>query len=70
MNDKQVVTARERESAFRKDLAELLAKHKAEMDITDDGRPYGMHSGICTITMDSIFDSESNETVEYTEFNL
>lgn len=37
------------EKDFRKDLALLLKKHNAEMDITDDGKPYGMHSPIVTI---------------------
>ena len=37
-------TPKEREDAFRRDLAALLAKHKAELEITDDGKPYGLHS--------------------------
>jgi hypothetical protein len=31
-------TAKDREEAFRRDLAELLAKHKAELNITDTAR--------------------------------
>jgi hypothetical protein len=63
-------TAKEREEAFRRDLAELLAKHKAEMDVTDDGKPYGQHSGIAVITMMNEFDKAGNEIAEYTEFNI
>ena len=63
-------TAKEREEAFRRDLAELLAKHKAELDITDDGRSYWMHSGIAVVTMTGEWDGDGNETAEYTEFRI
>lgn len=63
-------TAQEREEAFRRDLAELLAKHKAELDITDDGKAYGMHSGIAVVTMMSEWDSDGNVTDDYTEFRI
>ena len=63
-------TAKEREEAFRRDLAELLAKHKAELDITDDGKSYGMHSGIAEVTMMSEWDAEGNLTADYTEFRI
>lgn len=66
-----MLTAKEREEAFRKDFQELLSKHKAEFDITDDGRPYGMQSGTVVIYMNSEYDKESFEcTKEYTEFRL
>lgn len=63
-------TAQQREEEFRKDLAELLAKHGAEMDITDDGRPWGMHSGVCHITMYGKYDEEGNTLEEDASFNL
>lgn len=65
-----VQTSKEREEAFRRDLVELLAKHKAEIDITDDGKGYGMHSGIVVVTMMSECDEDGNKTAEYTEFRL
>ena len=40
-------TAKDREEAFWRDLAELLAKHKADLNITDDG----MQCGIAEVTM-------------------
>lgn len=61
-------TAKEREAAFRRDLAELLTKHKAELAITDNGKSYGMHSGIAAVTMMSEWNTEGNLTGEYTEF--
>ena len=61
-------TKKEREEEFRRDLAELLAKHKAELDITDDGKSYGMHSGIAVVTMMNEWDEDGNQTAEYTEF--
>jgi hypothetical protein len=63
-------TPQEREAAFRRDLAELLAKHNAEIDVTDDGKPWGQHSGIAVVTMMNEFDEAGNETAEYTEFRL
>ncbi len=63
-------TPKEREDAFRRDLAELLAKHKAELDITDDGKPWGMHIGIAVVTMMSEWDEAGNQTAEYTAFRI
>ncbi len=63
-------TAKEREEAFRRDLAELLAKHKAELNITDDGKSYGMHNGVAEIMMMSEWDAEGNLTADYTEFRI
>ena len=63
-------TKKEREEEFRRDLAELLAKHKAELDITDAGKSYGMHSGIAVVTMMNEWDEDGNQTAEYTEFRI
>ena len=63
-------TKKEREEEFRRDLAELLAKHKAELDITDDGKSYGMHSGIAVVTMMNEWDEDGNQAAEYTEFRI
>ena len=65
-----MLTAKEREEAFRRDLEELLLKHKAELDITDDGKPRGVHSAVAEVTMMSEFDGEGNQTAEYTEFRI
>lgn len=63
-------TAKEREELFRKDLKELLEKHKAELVITDDGKPYGMHNPIVNISMFQEYDKDGNVIAEYTDFNL
>ena len=71
MQSKGVLTMRtpkEREDAFRRDLADLLAKHKAELEIADDGRGRGMHSSIAIVTMASEWDDAGNQTAKYTEF--
>jgi hypothetical protein len=65
-----VQTPKEREDAFRRDLSELLAKHKAELEITDDRKGYGQHSGIAVVTMMSEWDEAGNQTAEYTEFRI
>ena len=68
--EKTMQTPKEREDAFRRDLAKLLTKHKAVLDITDDRKDYGMHSGIAVVTMMSEWDDAGNQTAEYTEFRI
>ncbi len=63
-------TAKEREAEFRADLAELLRKHRAELNVTDDGRPYGMQSGVCEVYLEGVFDEDGNVIEEFSEFNL
>ena len=65
-----MITKQEREKLFRKELQELLNRHGAEMYVTDDHRPYGMHSGICEVSIDAKYNDEFNCTHEFTEFNL
>lgn len=63
-------TSKERESCFRADLASLLKKHRAELQVTDDGKPWGMHNGVCEVTMYTENDNFGNVTAEYTNFRL
>lgn len=64
-------TSAEREFEFRKDLQKLLNKHSAELNITDDGKPYGMHSAVCIVEMEGSYDYDNdNPVLPYTEFNL
>lgn len=65
-----MTTAKEREAAFRAALAILLTEHGAELHITDDGKPYGMHTAIVQISMSNRWDATGNQTHEYTEFLL
>ena len=66
-----MVTAKEREDAFRKELQRLLDKHGAEITITDGGKLYGLHSGACLVSMDSTWDPLTGDCVkEFTEFFL
>ena len=63
-------TRQEREEAFRRDLQELLANHGAELEITDDGKDYGLHVGIAVVIMKSEWDDAGNQIAEYTEFRI
>jgi hypothetical protein len=65
-----VKTAKQREEDFRRELAELLERHGAEIDVTDDGRPFGMQSGVCLVTMGGQYDEDGKTVAEYTEFQL
>ena len=67
---KTMQTPKEREAAFRRDLAELLTKHGAELEITDDREPWGMHSGVALVTMGNVWDEAGTLLADYTEFRL
>ena len=62
-------TSKEREAEFRKELAELLAKHNAEMEITDDEKEYGFQSGVCEITLNGVW-KDGEEVEQFTQFRL
>ena len=62
-------TVEEIEAEFRKDMQELLSKYQAELVITDDGKPYGMHSPILRIEMEGAYDHDNNKQVlPYVDF--
>lgn len=62
------VTAEAREKAFRDAFARLCKEHGAEIEVTDDGKPNGMHRGVLRVTMQSVF--EGDECVqEFCEFD-
>jgi hypothetical protein len=63
-------TAKEREADFRRDLDELLKKHNAELNVTDDGKSYGLHKGICEVFIPGEYDCEGNAIKEYADFRL
>ena len=64
-----VKTSQQREDEFRADLAALLEKHHAELEVTDDGKPHGMHNGICRITMMNEFD-DGEEVAQFAQFDI
>lgn len=64
------ITAEEREATFRQKLTILLEGNGAEMDITDDGKRYGMHTGVARITMFSEWDKDGNLVKDYCEFDI
>jgi hypothetical protein len=57
-----VVSPAEREAAFRAELEALLKRHCAEMTITDDGKPWGLHSPVVLIQMCA---TDENEFAEF-----
>lgn len=54
----KVITSAEREKAFREAILKVCAEHGAEIEITDDGKPYGMHKAILMISMPSVWDGD------------
>lgn len=65
-----MITAAEREKGFREALAALLERHGAEIEVTDDRKPWGMHTGIAIVSMPTIFDENGSVISDYTEFRL
>lgn len=64
-------TAAEREKHFRQELEQLLNRHGCEIVVTDDGKPYGMHSPVLRFEMDAIYDDSGSGVMlaEYTDFS-
>lgn len=62
-------TAKEREAEFRKDLEELLIKHRATMEIISLGE-YECTQGYIEVTMHSVRDNNGELVKEFSEFNL
>lgn len=63
-------TRDQREKEFREDLAALLEKHGAEIEIQDEGLGYMPRPAIF-VCMQSAYDDDLGQTVlEYTEFKL
>lgn len=47
----------DREIAFKLELHALLKKHGAQLEITDDGKDFGMHSGVAIVTLRPEYES-------------
>ncbi len=62
--------AAQREHEFIAALTALLREHGAELQVTDDGKSFGMQSSVCVISMDSQYENEGPCIAEYAEFNL
>ena len=64
------ITAKEREQGFRVALKDLLEDYGAEMEIHDDGKPYGLHSVQVTISMCWLPETDDSVECEFSEFVL
>lgn len=63
-------TAEQRKRDFLKDLAELMKIHGAEMQLTDDGKPYGMHSPLVIVSFSAEYSTDGETLAEFGEFEL
>ena len=66
----QTISSNERQVAFISKLKTLLESAGAELQVTDDGKSYGMHSGICIISMNAVYDNDGNMIKDFCEFEL
>ncbi len=55
-------TAEQRKTEFLQDLRQLCFRHRCELALSDDGKPYGMHSPIMVLSFDGVY--SDNETIE------
>ena len=63
-------TAKQREEAFRAELASLLDRHGASLQVTDDGKGCGLHAGIAIVSMDGIWNDDGDLLAEFAEFSI
>lgn len=63
-------TAEQRKTEFLQDLNQLCAKHKCELSLSDNGKPYGLHSPIIVLSFDGVYDENFNPVDEFGEFEL
>ena len=62
-------TAAQRKEEFLAELQQLCYKHRCEIMLSDDHRPYGMHSPIVVLSFDGVYDGW--DTIEeFGEFEL
>lgn len=50
-------TATQRKEEFLAELQQLCYKHRCEMMLSDDDRPYGMHSPIMVLSFEGVYDN-------------
>lgn len=60
--------ARNREQAFRDAILAVCREHGAELEVTDDGKSYGMHSPILLVTMASVYEGD-RLVKDFVQFN-
>lgn len=63
-------TAVQRKIDFLKELHQLCIKHKCEMSLSDDGRPYGMHSPTIVLAFDVVYTPDGDVIEQYGEFEI
>lgn len=62
-------TAKQREESFRLELAELLSKHEATLELTEETEDWNTVSKM-TVFMDGTWDDNGDPVEEYAEFNI
>lgn len=63
-----MITNAEREQAFRDAINRVCLDHNATIEITDDGKPYGMHNSVLRISMDAKYNENEERIADYFEF--
>lgn len=63
-------TKEARRDDFLADLNELMKIHGAELQLTDDGKPYGLHSPRILLSLDGEYTKDGDVIAEYGEFEL
>jgi hypothetical protein len=63
-------TAEQRKEEFMQELQQLCIKHQCELSLSDNGKPYGMHSPILVMCFDGIYSSCEQVIEEFGCFEL
>jgi hypothetical protein len=63
-------TKEARRDTFLAELKALMETHGAELELTDDGKPYGLHSPRILLSFDGEYTKDGEVIAEYGEFEL
>jgi hypothetical protein len=63
-------TVQQKKSDFLQELRQLCFKYRCELSLSDDGKPYGMHSPIMVLSFEGVYSDSGDVIEEYGEFEL
>lgn len=63
-------TAEQRKTEFLQELRQLCFKYKCELSLSDDGKPYGMHSPVAVLSFDGVYNENHETVMEFGEFEI
>lgn len=63
-------TKEQRRDEFFAELKQLMEKHGAELQLTDDGKPYGLHRPLVLLSFNGEYTNDGDVILEFGDFEL